>query len=44
MMLRFLKRLWFIIAHPATHLSLGFLTMGGFVMGIIFWGVFNTAL
>ena len=43
-MLRALKRLWSIIAHPATHLSLGFLTIGGFVMGIIFWGGFNTAL
>ena len=43
-MLNFLKRLWFIIRQPATHYSLGFLTMGGFIMGIIFWGGFNTAL
>ena len=43
-MLSFLKRLWFIIRQPATHYSLGFLTMGGFIMGIIFWGGFNTAL
>ena len=26
------------------HYSLGFLTLGGFVMGIVFWGGFNTAL
>lgn len=44
MMLRFLKRLVWIISRPATHLSLGFLTIGGFVMGVIFWGGFNTAL
>lgn len=43
-MLQHLKYFWFIIAHPATHLSLGFLTIGGFVMGIVFWGGFNTAL
>lgn len=43
-MLNVLKRLWFIIRQPATHYSLGFLTMGGFIMGIIFWGGFNTAL
>jgi cytochrome c-type protein NapC len=29
---------------PAVHYSLGFLTLGGFVMGVIFWGAFNTAL
>lgn len=43
-MFRFLKRLLWIIRQPATHLSLGFLTMGGFVMGVVFWGGFNTAL
>ena len=26
------------------HYSLGFLTLGGFLMGIVFWGGFNTAL
>ncbi|MDC0658930.1 NapC/NirT family cytochrome c [Leisingera sp. SS27] len=40
----FLKRLWWIIRRPSAYFSLGFLTMGGFVMGIIFWGGFNTAL
>ncbi len=29
---------------PARHLSLGFLTLGGFLAGIVFWGGFNTAL
>ncbi|NDW44325.1 MULTISPECIES: cytochrome c3 family protein [Ruegeria] len=43
-MLGFLKRLWATIRRPSVHYSLGFLTMGGFVMGIVFWGGFNTAL
>ena len=43
-MLAFLKRLWTTIRRPSVHYSLGFLTLGGFVMGIIFWGGFNTAL
>jgi cytochrome c-type protein NapC len=43
-MLRLLKRLLHIIRQPAAHLSLGFLTIGGFVMGVVFWGGFNTAL
>ncbi len=43
-MFTFLKRLIWIIRRPATHLSLGFLTVGGFVLGVIFWGGFNTAL
>jgi len=29
---------------PATRLSLAFLTVGGFLAGIVFWGAFNTAL
>ncbi|MBK0326719.1 cytochrome c3 family protein [Rhodobacteraceae bacterium F11138] len=40
----FIKRVWFIIRRPSAFFSLGFLTLGGFVMGIIFWGGFNTAL
>lgn len=35
---------WHIISKPSVHLSFGFLTMGGFLAGIIFWGGFNTAL
>jgi len=36
-----------LLAHfnrPAVHLSLGALSIGGFVAGVIFWGGFNTAL
>ena len=33
-----------IIAAPSVHLSLGFLTIGGFIAGVMFWGGFNTAL
>ncbi len=29
---------------PAAYVSLAFLTLGGFVAGVIFWGAFNTAL
>ncbi|MEP1933253.1 MAG: NapC/NirT family cytochrome c [Roseibium sp.] len=40
----FLKRLWATVSRPAVHYSLGFLTIGGFIMGILFWGAFNTAM
>jgi len=43
-MIRILRRFLHVIRQPATHYSLGFLTIGGFIMGIIFWGGFNTAL
>lgn len=43
-MLAFLKRLWATIRRPSVHYSLGFLTLGGFIMGILFWGAFNTAM
>jgi len=43
-MLKRIKRFWNTFWRPATHLSLGFLTVGGFVAGIIFWGGFNTAM
>lgn len=39
-----IKFYWQVIRRPSVHYSLGFLTIGGFVMGIIFWGGFNTAL
>lgn len=39
-----LKLVWIVIKRPSVHYSLGFLTLGGFVAGIIFWGGFNTAL
>ncbi len=35
---------WRLINRPSTHYSLVFLTLGGFVAGIVFWGGFNTAL
>lgn len=35
---------WQLAWRPSVHYSLGFLTLGGFVSGIIFWGGFNTAL
>ena len=38
------KRYWNIFRRPAVHISLGVLTLGGFLAGIIFWGGFNTAL
>ena len=31
-------------ARPAVHFSLAFLTLGGFIAGVMFWGGFNTAL
>lgn len=40
----FLKRMWLAISRPSVHYSLGFLTLGGFLAGIIFWGGFNTAM
>ena len=35
---------WGIASRPSTHLSLGFLALGGFICGVMFWGAFNTAL
>ena len=43
-MLKLLKRYWGTINRPSLHYSLGFLTIGGFIAGVIFWGSFNTAL
>ena len=43
-MLELLKRYWGTISRPSLHYSLGFLTIGGFIAGVIFWGSFNTAL
>jgi cytochrome c-type protein NapC len=37
-------RTWRILSRPGVHYSLGFLTIGGFLAGILFWGGFNTAL
>ncbi|GAK45800.1 periplasmic nitrate (or nitrite) reductase c-type cytochrome, NapC/NirT family [Tepidicaulis marinus] len=35
---------WKVLWTPAGTLGLGFLTLGGFLGGVIFWGAFNTAL
>lgn len=37
-------KLWRTLTRPAVHISLGVLTLGGFLAGVIFWGGFNTAL
>jgi cytochrome c-type protein NapC len=40
----FLLRPWRTLSRPSRYLSLGFLTLGGFAAGVIFWGGFNTVL
>lgn len=40
----FIRWFWRIASRPSTHLSLGFLALGGFLCGVMFWGAFNTAL
>lgn len=35
---------WDTLRRPATTVSLGTLSIGGFVAGVLFWGGFNTAL
>ena len=35
---------WRIASRPSAYLSLGFLVLGGFACGVVFWGAFNTAL
>jgi cytochrome c-type protein NapC len=37
-------RYWRTLRRPSAYYSLGFLTIGGFLGGILFWGAFNTAL
>lgn len=41
---RMLRTAWRTAARPPTFLSLAFLTLGGFIAGLVFWGGFNTAL
>lgn len=43
-MIRWLKNYWRTLSSPSRHYSLGFLTVGGFIGGVLFWGGFNTAL
>jgi cytochrome c-type protein NapC len=39
-----LRGWWGVVSTPSKYYSLGFLTVGGFIAGIVFWGGFNTAL
>ena len=39
-----LKKAWQTFSRPSRTFSLGFLTLGGFIAGVMFWGGFNTAL
>lgn len=39
-----LRVAWKTLRSPSSYYSIGFLTIGGFVAGIMFWGGFNTAL
>jgi cytochrome c-type protein NapC len=43
-MMRLLKRYWTVVNRPSRSFSLAFLTVGGFIAGVLFWGGFNTAL
>jgi cytochrome c-type protein NapC len=43
-MIELFKRYWRTIRQPSRHYSLGFLTIGGFIAGVVFWGAFNTVL
>ena len=38
------RQYWVTVSSPSKFFSLGFLTIGGFIAGILFWGGFNTAL
>ena len=39
-----IRKYWITLSTPSKFFSLGFLTMGGFLAGILFWGGFHTAL
>ena len=39
-----IRRYWRTLTRPSAYFSLGFLTIGGFIGGVVFWGAFNTAL
>ena len=43
-LLALLRRYWTVMRRPSAYFSLGFLTVGGFIAGIVFWGGFNTAM
>ena len=39
-----LKKFWIVLNTPSRYFSLAFLSFGGFIAGIVFWGGFNTAM
>src|SRR3712207_9207649 len=39
-----LRRYWRTLTRPSQFYSLGFLTITGFIGGVMFWGGFNTAM
>ena len=43
-MINIIKTGWQTLRKPSAHYSLGFLVLGGFIAGIIFWGGFNTTV
>jgi cytochrome c-type protein NapC len=43
-MIDLIKRYCRTLNRPSAYYSLGFLTIGGFIGGVIFWGGFNTAM
>ncbi len=43
-MRRTLLQWWHTLSSPSRYFGLGFLTVGGFIAGVVFWGAFNTAL
>jgi len=43
-LIRLVADVWGIARRPARFFSLGVLTLGGFVGGVLFWGGFNTAV
>ena len=42
--MKWLRNLWRTLSKPARYLSLGTITISAFIMGILFWGGFNTAI
>ncbi len=43
-LIKWARRFWTTLSTPSRYFSLGFLTFGGFIAGIVFWGAFNTGL
>lgn len=37
-------RYWHTMSQPSKYFSIGTLSLGGFIMGILFWGAFNTTM